>query len=110
MPFVPEVIHDYIAEDEGWKFLPYRHLKYFRCNYGGGSLHHVWSCVYCKFWCEIFDTDIMYLHLCRRYSRIPPNEREELRTATFERLRLQLQDIYDVSVTNIHNANVIAES
>jgi hypothetical protein len=98
MPFVPEVFKEYVNDATGWKFLPYQHLQYFRCKYQGGEEIFLWSCIYCTFWCEVFDTDIMNLHLCRRCTKIPSAEREELRKINYERLKMQLCDIYDVAL------------
>ena len=71
---------------------------YFRCKYQGGENIYLWSCIYCTFWCEAFDTQgIMNLHLCRRGTKIPSTEREELRKINYERLKMQLCDIYDVA-------------
>ncbi len=97
VPCIPDMFQEYVGDDTGWNFLPYKHLRFYHHQqYLGGSVQYIWSCRYCSFWCDAFDTDIMNLHLCRRCVKISHEDREQLRISTYERLKLQLSDIFDV--------------
>ncbi len=110
-PCIPDVLLEYMSDDGGWEFLPYKHLRYYKYKCPrSGTVQYIWSCKYCTFWCDIFDTDIMNLHLCRCCSNILSADREHLRECNYERLKLQLRDIFGVVLSNDPTKTNVIES
>jgi hypothetical protein len=50
-------VYEYFNEQDGYEFLPFRHVEVYKDEVVPDSL--IWVCRYCNFWCEVFDPLIM---------------------------------------------------
>jgi hypothetical protein len=58
--FLPGCVYEYFSEQDGYDFLPFKHVQLYFDEDAPDAL--LWVCRYCHFWCEIFDPLIMERH------------------------------------------------
>jgi hypothetical protein len=93
---LPACVYEYFNEQDGYVFLPFKHVGVYVDEDVPDSL--IWVCRYWSFWCEVFDPLIMERHLCVDCVDIPPLIKTSFRQIVYERLCVHMQPLFDIDI------------
>jgi hypothetical protein len=57
---LPGCVYEYFSEQDGYDFLPFKHVQLYVDEDVPDSL--IWVCRYCNFWCEVKNKNLYELH------------------------------------------------
>jgi hypothetical protein len=95
---LPGCMYEYFSEQDGYDFLPFKHVQLYKDGYAPDSDSLLWVCRYCHFWCEIFDPLIMERHLCVDCVDIPPSIKTSFRLTVFERSCTYMKQLFNIDI------------
>jgi hypothetical protein len=93
---LPGCVYEFFSEQDGYDFLPFKHVQLYVDEYVPDSL--IWVCRYCNFWCEVFDPLIMERHLCVDSVAIPPGIKTSFRQLVRDRLYVHMKQLFDIDI------------